>query len=305
MVAHENPVEGRSFWKDALAWQGSITRRVLPRVFGFAMYASVVALLHRWLRWEGVEVSHIQYSGGLLALLLVLRTNAGYDRWWEARKLWGGIVNQSRNLVIKGLSYGPGDETWRNRFVRWSAVFCHVVRISLRGSSGATDEALDRLLGPTLAKRVVAAQHMPSHVALVLADLLTEARRLGMDGYAFLQLDRERAQFIDHVGACERILRTPLPRVHSIKLRRFIFLYLLGLPLAIASSSVWLSSIVTALVAYPLFAIDQIGQELENPFSKARESHLPLDRICETIEKNLLALASWPPSGGEVQSPAG
>lgn len=163
-------------------------------------------------------------------------------------------------------------------------------------------EKLECLLGPTDAQQVALAQHAPSHVASVLACLIEDARRSGaMDGYAFLEVDRERALLVDHLGACERILRTPLPRVHSIKLRRFILLYLLGLPLAVATSSVWLSSLVTALVAYPLFAIDQIGQELENPFSTTRESHLPLDRICDTIESNLIGLlgvSSTPSSNG-------
>jgi ion channel-forming bestrophin family protein len=166
-----------------------------------------------------------------------------------------------------------------------------VTRASLRGT--LPKRSLERLVGPEQANVVFEAQHMPSFVAARIADLLVEARRAGgMDGYAFLETDRERALLIDHLGACERILKTPLPRVHSIKLRRFILLYMMGLPLAMASSSVGLSVIVTILVAYPLFAIDQIGQELENPFSKQRESHLPLDRICDTIENNLLALLS-------------
>jgi putative membrane protein len=105
-----------------------------------------------------------------------------------------------------------------------------------------------------------------------------------------MEIDRERAALIDHVGACERILRTPAPRAHSIKLRRFILLYLIAVPLALASTSPTLMISATALVSYPLLAIDQIAYELENPFAVTRESHLPLDLICETIEKDLLAL---------------
>jgi putative membrane protein len=77
--------------------------------------------------------------------------------------------------------------------------------------------------------------------------------------------------------------------VHAIKLRRLVVMYLLALPFAIGPSP-WFTTLVTALVAYPLLAIDQIGIELQNPFSQARLSHLPLDEICETIETNVLAL---------------
>jgi ion channel-forming bestrophin family protein len=288
MRAYENPLEGHSFWRDALAWGPAITGAVLPRMVLFGLFAAGVSQLHRVFRWEPVSVTHLQYVGGFLALLLVLRTNAGYERWWEARKLWGGIVNQSRNLAAKGLAYGPADAAWRDRFVRWCAAFPHAARLSLRSQRETED--LERLLGPEDAAKTVAASHLPSYVTTQIAHLLGEARQRGeLDGYAFLETDRERAALIDHIGGCERILRTPLPRVHSIKLRRFILLYMLALPFAIGSSIWWATVPVIMLVAYPLFAIDRIGQELENPFSQERQSHLPLDGICRLIEGNLMA----------------
>jgi ion channel-forming bestrophin family protein len=289
MNGYPNPIEARSFWRDAVAWQESVTQRVLTRMAFFGIYAVAVALLHARLDWRGMQATHIGYTGGALALLLVLRSNGGYDRWWEARKLWGGIVNQSRNLAIEALAYGPDDAGWRERFVRWSAAFSHACRQSLRGERNPSE--LESLLGAAKAKAMAAAEHMPSHVVSKLADLLHEARRDDrIDGFVFLEINRQWASLIDHVGGCERILKTPYPRVHTIKLRRFILLYLLGLPLAIASSSAVLMSSVTMLVAYPLLAIDQISYELENPFAKERASHLPLDAICRTIEGNLLAL---------------
>ena len=102
-VAVANPVESTSFWRDALAWRGAITPKLLPRIGLFAAYAGAVAFAHATLAWEGPDPIHLGYTGGLLAVLLVLRTNAAYDRWWEARKMWGGIVNQSRNLAVKAL----------------------------------------------------------------------------------------------------------------------------------------------------------------------------------------------------------
>jgi putative membrane protein len=131
---------------------------------------------------------------------------------------------------------------------------------------------------------------MPSFVAWVLAELLREAReRHGMDAFAFLQADRERAMLVDHIGACERILKTPLPLVYAIKIRRFIVLFLLTLPFALLHKfqSDWLVPVVTMLVAYPLMSLDQIGVELQNPFTAANLSHLPLDEITMAIERNL------------------
>lgn len=286
-----NPSDsGRSFWQDALAWHGAITPKVLPRVLQFGIFALLVALVHQHSDWEGLSPVHIGYAGGFLALLLALRSTAGYDRWWEARKLWGGIVNQSRNLTIGALQYGPSDPVWRAQIVRWTVAFGHTTRSALSGERDM--EALARVLGDAAAAAELdSAQHPPSRVAARLASLLREAQaRGGLDGFALLLLDRERMGLVDHMGGCERILRTPFPRVHSIKLRRFILLYLLWLPAALATEALWWTPTITMLIAYPLLAIDQIGQELDNPFSPDRASHLPLRQICRTIEDNLMAL---------------
>jgi ion channel-forming bestrophin family protein len=289
-----NPLESTPFWADAMAWTDAVTAKLLLRIAGFGFFATLVAIAHGFTGWEGIDPIYLGYTGGLLAVLLVLRTNASYDRWWEGRKIWGGIVNQSRNLAIKGVEYGPEDLTWRRAFVRACAVFCHAARQSLR--SQRDHAVFERLLGDDLeAAKIVSARHMPSAVASRLAKLIAQARTQGMDGFSFLELDRERALLIDYIGACERILKSPIPRVHSIKLRRFILLYLLGLPLALAHYSPWIAPVATMLVAYPLLAIDQIAYELENPFDPTRMSHLPLDTICETIEGDVLALVPAAP----------
>jgi putative membrane protein len=247
-------------------------------------------------------VAPYELAGAILALLLVLRTNAGYDRWWEARKLWGGIVNQSRNLAITALSYGPSDPAWREALANWTAAFPHAARRSLRGERELPE--LVPLVGAAGAAQVAAADHMPNYVAWVLAGLLREANRRGqLSDFAFLQADKERATLIDHIGACERILKTPLPGAYAIKVRRFIVLFLVTLPFALLHKldSPWLIPLVTMLVAYPLVSLDQIGAELQNPFSPRRLSHLPLDDISRAIEWNVLALLALPasPCSGE------
>jgi putative membrane protein len=284
----------QGFWREAFALQGSITPKVMSIVLVFGLIASgicgVAWLVEKLLQVPvGLVIAPFEFAGAALGLLLVLRTNAGYDRWWEARKLWGGIVNQSRNLVISAMSYGPENSEWRVKVVKWAAVFPHVARLSLRGERPSTEVV--NLVGLENAEQIATAGHMPSFVALKLGDLLHEAcERLEMDRFAFIQVDRERALLIDNIGACERILKTPLPRTYSIKIRRFIVMFLLMLPFALLHrlDDDWLVPFITMLVAYPLLSLDQIGVELENPFSTSNLSHLPLDDISATIERNLL-----------------
>ncbi len=296
----------RNFWRDVFALQGSAALHVGWHVLVFGVLAAAV-LAASW-AYEaetgerlGMEVAPYEVAGAALALLLVLRTNAGYDRWWEGRRLWGGIVNQCRNLATAGLVYGPADPAWRRQFVRWVAAFPHVARRSLRGEPPGPEVAA--LVGPEAAEKLATAGHMPSAVAVRLAELLRDGcERLGMDRFAFLQADRERAALIDHIGGCERILKAPLPLAYSIKIRQFIALFLLVLPLALLHKleNDWLEPFITMAVAYPLLALDQIGTELQNPFSTRNLGHLPLDDISAGIEKNVLALESETAPGSDA-----
>lgn len=288
------PREG--FWQEAFAWQGSVTPLVLPNVIAVGLYALAICALapyvERLFAFKlQMELDPFGIAGAALSLLLVLRTNAGYDRWWEARKLWGGIVNQTRNLAIEALAYGSSQLGWQERIVRLAAAFPFATKASLRGEALAPDVA--ELLGDETAARIAQAEHMPSYVSLEIARLLEIARQSSeLDSFAFLQLDRERSLLIDHMGGCERILKTPLARVYSIKVRRFIALFLLILPFPLMHQLEyhWMIPIIIMLVAYPLFSLDEIGLELQNPFWEKNLSHLPLTSISRTIKGNLLGL---------------
>lgn len=301
------PVEGkaltetRGFWREALSLQGSITPLVLPSSLVFSLLAVGVCLLYRRFPQVAVEVGLYEVIGALLGLVLVLRSNAGYDRWWEGRKLWGGIVNQTRNLVISALTYGPDSPEWRERLVRWTAVMPHVMRRSLRGERELPEVA--NLVGRDAAAAIERAAHMPSYAMRELALLLRQAtEEHDLDRFAFIQIDRERAQLIDHLGGCERILKTPLALVYVLKMRRFVLLYLLALPFALVDRVGWATPLLTVLLAYAVLGIDQIGVELERPFATRSLSHLPLDGICNDIEHQLLALLSEPPLAARSSS---
>lgn len=280
------------FWLEVFRLRGSATPLILGRVLGFTLFSEVVTLVMSYFGVTHLLAnSHYEYIGAVLALLLVLRTNAGYDRWYEARKIWGGIVNQSRNLGQMGVIYGPQDRTWRETYVRWVAAFSAICRHSLR-SQRSFEEISDLvpIVGRVETERLSQANHMPMYVVRRVGDMLRQAVEAGdMDKFAFLKAEEERARLIDHIGACERILKTPLAVAFSIKIRRFLFLYLLFLPMALVDYVGWFTPLMTMLVAYPLLSLDQIGVELQNPFCHRRLNHLPLGDISKTIRENLLA----------------
>jgi ion channel-forming bestrophin family protein len=287
---HSEPAS--RFWRDFLSFRSSAPASVYWRVLIFGVYASVLCG-NDWVghHHSSLEVGLAPYevTGAALGLLLVLRTNAGYERWWEGRKLWGGIVNQSRHLGVVAISYGPEDSKWRERALRLVAAFAHVARRSLRDERELPE--IEALLGAEEAGRIAAARHMPVHVALLIADHLRVAcDQFEMDRFSFLEADRDLTSLLDFVGGCERIKKTPLPRAYAIQIRQFLILFLTTLPFALLMKVGWLTPLVTVLVAYPLLSLDEIGNALQAPFSPRSLNHLPLDDISRTIEDDLLAM---------------
>jgi putative membrane protein len=294
------PHERRSFWREAFAVKESIGPRVFVRSLVFGAIALVLSVANALTEPDlGVDIVPLGIAGSVLGLLLVFRSNAGYDRWWEGRKLWGGITNASRGLAIGALAYGPADRTWRGRFVRRIIAFAHATRASLRGHKEVPE--LAKLLGADEARQIETAEHMPTYIALTLARQLNDACvRFGMDRFAYQELDHHLSLLIDHLGGCERIARTHLPKIQILLIRQWVVLFLLVLPLGLMQQFRWLwpqrypfdwlTPLVTILVAYPILCIDQVGFELQDPFSADRLSHLPLPQITARIETDLLAL---------------
>jgi putative membrane protein len=139
------------FWSEAFVLHGSIFPLVLPRVLVFALLSAVICVVAPAVeRQFGVRIvlgiTPFEFAGAALGVLLVFRTNAGYERWWEARKLWGGFVDRSRNFAISALAYGPNDAKWREQLARWAASYSHVARHSLRGERPASE--VINLVGP-------------------------------------------------------------------------------------------------------------------------------------------------------------
>ncbi len=298
-----------SYWLGTFVLRGSVAPRIILDVLGFGLLAAVVVgaseLATKYFQVSlALPSGPFEAAGAIVGLLLVLRLNAGYDRWWEARKLWGGIVNESRNLAIAGLAYGPTDHQWRVQFVKWVASFPHATRRSLRGERQVPE--LARLLSEQEIEHLLSHDHLPDAVSRQIASLLAEAKQSGMDGFAFYSAEKQRCLLIDYLGGCERILKTPLARSGAIQVRQFIFILLAALPFTLLGDfdgevsdaffgtgldlRVWLVPLFIMLIAFMLLSLDRIGMELQNPFDTRRVNFLPLDDICITIEQNLLEL---------------
>jgi ion channel-forming bestrophin family protein len=268
--------------------KGSVVRQIFWRVVLFVAWSAAVAAFDRYVRPIGVPSTVHTLIGVALGLLLVFRTNASYERFWEGRKLWGGIVNESRNLARSAAAFLRDQPQLLRPIVLWTAAFSYASMNSLRGVRGLGGVA-SRLPKDEVAE-ALAAQHVPSAVARRISDLLVKARDEGhITDYVVVNIDGNVQLLIDYIGGCERIQKTPLPFAYVVHLRRALILYCLTLPFALVESYGWKTIIDTLLITYVLFGIEEIGVEIENPFGED-DNDLPLEQICSTIERNLLAV---------------
>jgi putative membrane protein len=225
-----------------------------------------------------------------MGLILVFRVNAGYDRWWEARKLWGNVVNCSRNLAIIAISYiKPANKNEIDNILGLIAAMPYLMKNNLRGITAVGE--VKHLLDDDIYAQLKQWQHKPNLISSKLASMLLKMQENGnLNQFSFLKAEELREAILDCQGACERILKTPMPFVMAIKSRQFILLFLIILPVALVDYSVYINPLIVTLVAYALFSLDQIGVELQNPFSVENLSHLPLNDICCTIENNVMEI---------------
>ncbi len=276
-----------SFWQSVGTTRGTVTFAVLPEMLWVGAFSLCCLLLEYMHPFLGLEVGPVEIAGGALGLLLVLRTNAGYDRWWEARVLWGRIVNDARGLASMSIAYVRADANWQKRFVHWTAAFPHAARLSLRGEE---DPCLQRLLGEQATAELQQAHHMPTRVTSELSAMLAQAQRSGQLDPAILnQMEACRQRLIAHIGACERVRSSPLPRAYVIKIRHFLAIYLCLVPFALVDKVGWATPFLSMLVAYPALGMDFLAQHLQMPFNPKSLTALPIDKLCSDIESHLLA----------------
>lgn len=243
-----------------------------------------------WARQYQIQIPLTGHTliGAVLGLLLVFRTNASYDRFWEGRKLWGGIVNDSRNLGRLASTLLREDAELLRRLLRWAMVFPWSVRYRLLGWKDIGCDTDDLPKGEV--KLTEQAEHVPLAVARRLTEQIETARQRGLLSDIQQSLfDNLIGRLIDAVGACERIHNTPLPFAYMVHLRRALILYLATMPLAIVKDFGWATIPATLLISYVMLGIEEIGVEIEDPFG-TDENDLPLKPICENIEGNLRGL---------------
>ena len=266
-------------------------RKLMPLMIIMALYSWGIAFLEMdWLQLskdhnvKNLSLLHT-LLGFAISMLLVFRTNTAYDRWWEGRKLWGQLVNNSRNLSIKLNSMLPmDDETNRQFFIQIIPRFADELRSHLLLEE--TRLSLDSKPHPEIPD-FDQSKHRPNQVASLIMNRIHLLHRQGkISGDQLILLNGEINSFLDICGACERIKNTPIPYSYSSFIKKFIFFYIITLPIGyVFNLGYWVIPVVV-FVFYVLASLEFIAEEIEDPFGRDTND-LPMQRICDTIRKNV------------------
>jgi ion channel-forming bestrophin family protein len=286
-----------SWFGTALKLKGSVIPAVMPKVVlcsGFGVLISVLAA-YQWVSsWPtlGNVVPSI-----VLGLLLVFRTNTAYERFWEGRKAWGTLVNTVRNLTRRIWVFveeaNPSDRAHKVEALKLIVGFTIAMKLHLR------QEALGRELQPWIGDHRTALQdahNPPLMLAFWIEDYLQQQyQQRRVDLYQVTTLNALLDTMVDTLGACERILKTPMPMAYAIHLKQLLLIYCLLLPFQMVGEIGYWTGPIVGLVSFTLFGIEEIGLEIENPFG-LDDNDLPLDEICRTMGKNVEHLMQLKPS---------
>jgi ion channel-forming bestrophin family protein len=264
-------------------------------------YDMAVAISYVYGGWTFISMPHIPLSifGGAIGVIVGFRNNSSYQRWWEARTLWGAIVNYSRTLARQALTLiaAPTESSeaehaevkhTQTQIVMHQIAYVHALRAHLRGHQPWSD--LEQFLPPNEVELLRSEKNVPMAIQQRIGELLERCFRRGwMDTMRWTAIDGSVTALANAQGGAERIKNTPMPKQYDFFPQVFVAVYCLLLPLGLVANLQLLTPIGSTLVGFIFLALDEIGRDLESPFAN-REHDVPLTAICRTIEINLKQL---------------
>jgi ion channel-forming bestrophin family protein len=278
MIVREYPSVMRLF----LVVQGS----VVPRIYGYIVFLVAFSILILVLDAHLVTLPHISMQpfaviGVALSLFLGFRNNAAYERWWQARMLWGQLTASVRALGHETKIYLDAES--REQILCLAGAFMHLHRARLRGNPDNAEAALTYVDRATL-ERLQLSTNPASAALREIDDKLAELAQTGqLSGFG-------QRSFTDRLGEMELsrtsnegIHTTPMPFVYSLLVWQTSFLYCMLLPFGLIEETGWMAPIFAGIAGYVFFGLAAVTDELEHPF-RATANGLPLDALCRSVD---------------------
>lgn len=265
--------------------------RIMRSVIGIGIYTAVVCSIIEYFKLGiniQLNVSVFSLLGVMLSIFLVFRTNTAYDRWWEARKQWGALVNHTRNMAIYVQTMFPKDDKDIRHFMAVHiSNFCLALVEHLREGT-----KLDKLIFISDEEKDEYASkgHIPNHISLQIFDKMAEAHRKGdINEGDYINIKAQHQALLDILGACERIKKTPIPFSYSVYLKIFITAYGFLIPFALINTFHFATIPLVMFLFFALIGVELLGEEIEDPFGLDCND-LPTGDIANTIKNNVFEI---------------
>lgn len=272
------------------SYSRQVMKTLTPTLVFMAVYSSLVCyLVLDFFRFPEISfhptIAMHSLLGIVLGLFLVFRTNSAYDRWWEGRRLWGSLVNSTRNLALKLNAYisreNHEDRDW---FAKMIPNFVFATKENLRrGVQLAELEVVSETFIEDLKKY----KHKPNRLSAMLYERVNAMYKRGdLTGDQLITVDKELKDLIDFMGGCERIKNTPIPYSYMMYIKKFIFIYIITLPFGFVTDSGYFTILIVLLVTFVLMSVELIAEEIEDPFGYDLND-LPTDELSLKIKDNV------------------
>ncbi|HAD33979.1 MAG TPA: hypothetical protein DCF44_05710 [Chitinophagaceae bacterium] len=273
--------------------KGDTVRKLFPLMIGIGLYSALIVIIEKEY-FKLPDSSYIRniptlhtVLGAIISLLLVFRTNSAYDRWWEGRKQWGELTNNSRNLAMKLHAIcGQNHPEVCDFFKRVIPAFAYALRnhlLSTKPEREMFEDELQEQFDLKIDDRI----HIPNQIADMMMRKITHLYEEGIiSDEQLIILNEELRAFSNICGACERIKNTPIPFSYSVFIKKFIFGYVLTLPFGYMFTLGYLSIPIIVFIFYVLASLELIAEEIEDPFG-GDTNDLPTDAMSRNIHNNV------------------
>lgn len=282
-------IKQKTHWfKMLFEWKGSVLPQLVPRLVLLLLFSITVVYFKDFLLSYNLHINPSIFTlfGIALAIFLGFRNNVSYDRFWEGRKLWGALLNDTRSLARQVHTLVEDDlKTDRTIFIKHLTAFVYALKHQLRNTDSSAD--MWRLLPQEFAQELSEIRYKPVIILKAMGGWVQKKRLEGaIEPMSQLAFEDNFNRLSDIVGGCERIAGTPIPYTYSVLLHRTVYIYCFMLPFGFVESMDWLTPLVTVFIGYTFVALEAIADELEDPFGD-QPNDLALDTMTRMIENTL------------------
>lgn len=281
-----------TWFKMLFEWKGSVLPQLLPRLLLLLLFSFTVVYFKPYLIAYNLHINPAIFTlfGIALAIFLGFRNSVSYDRFWEGRKLWGALLNDTRSLTRQSITLinDPAYDAKRQDFINLLIAFIYSLKHQLRETD--SDQDMNRLLPKEFAEKLKEVHFKPIIILRELGIWVKNAKSEDkIDSITQLAFEENLNKLSDIVGGCERIANTPIPYTYSVLLHRTVYIYCFLLSFGFVETMGWITPLIVVFIAYTFVALEAIADELENPFG-LQPNDLALDTMSQMIENTLLEL---------------